>query len=87
MPLFDDDTCLQHMTLSSATQFSDSSASSCLSLLILALGSMAMDDNFYHGDPSQLPGIEYLALAYKTRKAMNSSIGNLEHLQCQTLFS
>lgn len=87
MPLFDDDTCLQHVNLSSATHFSDGSASSCLSLLILALGSMAMDDNFCHGDPSQLPGIEYLALAYKAMKAMESSTGNMLYLQCHTLFS
>lgn len=87
MPLFDDETCLRHVTSSAAVQFSDRSASSCLSLLMLAIGAMATDDNIYHEDPSQLPGIEYLAPAYKIMRTINASTGDIQHLQCRALFS
>jgi hypothetical protein len=87
MPLFDDDTCLQHVTLSSAVQFSDGTPSSCLSLLVFAIGAMAVDDDLYHEDPGKLPGIQYFSLAYKILKTMNFSAADFQSLQCQTLFS
>jgi hypothetical protein len=87
MPLFDDETCLQHVALSSAVQFSDGSTSSCLSLLVFAIGAMAVCDDLYHEDPGKLPGLQYFALAYKTLKTVNFSVTDLQSLQCQTLFS
>ena len=87
MPLFDDETCFQHLTMSSAVQFSDGSISSCLSLLVFAIGAMAVDDNLYHEDPGKLPGIQYFSLAYKILKSMTFSTADLQSLQCQTLFS
>jgi hypothetical protein len=87
IPIFDDETCLQHVRIASANRFSDNSASTCLTLLMFAIGAMAGDEQLYHEDPSQLPGFQYLALSYKILKNMRSPAGDVKHLRCCALFS
>ena len=61
IPIFDDETCLQHVHIASINGFSDNSASTCLTLLMFAIGAMASDEQLCYEDPSQLPGFQYLA--------------------------
>ncbi|PGH20116.1 hypothetical protein AJ80_03684 [Polytolypa hystricis UAMH7299] len=87
LPLFGEETCLHHVRIAAASNFSDTNTSTCLSLFIFALGAMALDDRFYHEDPVQLPGFVYLALAQRMLRSLTPFIGDIELLQCQNLFS
>lgn len=87
MPIFDDETCLQHFQIASNNQFLDGSSSTCMTLFMLAIGSMAIDEHLYSEDPYQLPGFPYLALGYKILTGMRSPVGDIQQLQCRCLFS
>lgn len=65
MPIFNDETCFQHIQTAQASHFADRSASSCLTLLMFAIGCMSVDNQLYSEDPYRLPGFPYLALAYR----------------------
>jgi hypothetical protein len=87
MPIFDDEACLHHVQFASKSQFSDNSASSCLTLLMFAIGAMAGDEHLYRDDPRQLSGFSYVALGYGILKAMRAPMGDIGHLQCRTLLA
>ncbi|KAG9230348.1 hypothetical protein BJ875DRAFT_488064 [Amylocarpus encephaloides] len=87
MPIFDDETCFHHVQKASENGFGDGSASACLSLLVFAIGSMSVDEGLYSEDPYLLPGFAYLAAAYRILNARKAPIGDVEHLQCRSLFS
>jgi hypothetical protein len=87
MPIFDNETCLRHVEIASSGSFADNSTSTCLTLLIFAIGAMADDEHLYHEDPRTLPGFAYLALAYKILRSMRIPLGDVTHLQCRTLLA
>ncbi|KAH6680158.1 hypothetical protein B0J14DRAFT_633752 [Halenospora varia] len=87
MPIFDDETCLQHFQIASNNQFLDGSSSTCMTLFMLAIGSMAIDEHLYSEDPYQLPGFPYLALGYKILTGMRSPVGDIQQLQLSTYLS
>jgi hypothetical protein len=87
MPIFDDEICFQHVQNASSAGFGDASLSTCLTLLMLAIGEMAADDCLYYEEPEQLPGFKYMALGYKILRSTASFMGSVEHLQCRCLFS
>lgn len=87
MPIFDDQTCLEHVQTASRSLFSTDSVSSCLTLFMFAIGAMAGDEYFYQENPRELPGFQYLALGYRILKNMRAPIGDLHHLQCRTLLA
>ncbi|KAF4627426.1 hypothetical protein G7Y89_g10732 [Cudoniella acicularis] len=77
MPIFGDETCLQHIQIASTSQFSGASPSSCMTLFMFAIGAMAADEHLYTEDLYQLPGFPYLALGYKILKDMRLPTGNI----------
>jgi hypothetical protein len=87
MPIFDDEICFQHVQNASSAGFGDTSLSTCLTLLMLAIGEMAADDCLYYEEPHQLPGFEYMALGYKILRSTGSFMGSVEQLQCRCLLS
>ena len=87
MPIFDDEACFQHVQIASASEFSEKSASSCLTLLMFAIGAMSVDEHLYSEDPYALPGFQYLALAYKILNLGKAPMGDIAHLQCRCLLS
>lgn len=87
MPIFDDEVCFQHVQNASSAGFADGSLSTCLALLMLAIGEMAADESFYYEEPGQLPGFQYMVLGYKILRSTGSIMGGVEHMQCRCLFS
>lgn len=87
MPLFDDETCIAHLQKSSEVSFQDSSASTCLSLLMFAIGAVVEDQTLYQPEPNALPGFEYLSAAYKILQTMKTPTFDIEQLQCRVLFA
>ncbi|RDW63900.1 hypothetical protein BP5796_10402 [Coleophoma crateriformis] len=87
MPLIDDETCFQHVQAASVSNYSDKSISSCLALLVFAIGAMAVDGYLYHEDPRQLPGFEYFVLSYEILRATRLPMGDINVLQCRTLLA
>ena len=87
MPIFDEESCIHHIQVASGSNFSDHSHSSCLSLFIFAIGAMSGVEQFYHEDPRELPGFEYLALGHKILETMKYPLGDVHHLQCRVLFA
>ncbi|RDW77354.1 hypothetical protein BP6252_05407 [Coleophoma cylindrospora] len=87
MPLIDDETCFQHVQAASVSNYSDKSISSCLALLVFAIGAMAVDGHLYHEDPRQLPGFEYFVLSYEILRETRLPMGDINVLQCRTLLA
>lgn len=62
-PLFNQDTCVHHMTAAQESQFSPASASTPIALYILALGAFSKADTIYGDDPREFPGLDYFSAA------------------------
>lgn len=84
IPIFDLKTCTDHVAQAFANDFSPG-PSSCLTLLLFAIGSISEDRNQSAGN--DLPGLDFFALGSQMLEGLSLRGGSLTSLQCRVLHS
>jgi hypothetical protein len=87
MPLFDDDTCFRHTQIAALEEYSGTSPSVGLSLIMYAIGATAEDQVVQHKELSDSAGYPYMVLAHRCLDKLRWSSQETLHLQCRILLS
>jgi hypothetical protein len=82
-PIFDLNACIRHVEEAFACVFAPTNTSSCITMLMFAIGAIADDSN---GDLStNLPGLGYLARGNQMLEGLSLRTGTITLLQCRIL--
>jgi hypothetical protein len=87
IPIFDDETCLNHIQTAASCDHDEKSPDVCITLLMYAIGAVSENDEFYHRDLNSLPGYAYILKAYKILDEVRFPAREVIYLQCRVLLS
>jgi hypothetical protein len=87
IPLFDDNTCFRHTQIAALEEYSGTSPSVGLSLIMYAIGATAEDQVVHHKELSDSAGYPYMVLAHRCLDKLRWSSQETLHLQCRILLS
>ncbi|KAF2109762.1 hypothetical protein BDV96DRAFT_234120 [Lophiotrema nucula] len=82
-PIFDQKTCIQAVDQAAAEDYLISNPSTCLTMLLFALGAVSEDRS--ESPDNQTPGLDYFARGCSILERLSLRTGNLATLQCRVL--
>jgi hypothetical protein len=85
LPLFDDETALEHLQAAHMSKYQGESPSLSLVFLMFAIGSLALDSSLYSAKLDDLPGAGFYLRAFEIMKSFPPLSTDLCILQCRTL--